>query len=116
MLSTSNNITEGRMAVLRAAPRKRPPTHPGRIIASALDGLGVAPNAAAKAIGVTAQALGNVIRAKTAMTPNMALRIGTYLGNGPEIWLGLQADYDIWHERVKLTRDLAKITPAPKDE
>lgn len=116
MLSTSNNITEtqgtGMATVYKAGARKRAPTHPGAVIASALKGLGVTSNAAAKAMGLTAPTLANVINADSAVTPNMALRLGRYLGNGPEIWLGLQADYDLWHTREKLKSELAKIEPA----
>ena len=116
MLSTSNNITEAEhMPTLRAGPRKRAPTHPGAVIASALDGLRVAPNAAAIALGVTPQGLGKVINQKAAVTPAMALRLGTYFGNGPEIWLGLQNDYDLWHERERMKAELAKIEPAPQE-
>jgi hypothetical protein len=48
------------------------------------------------------------------MTTEMALRLGTFFGNGPELWLGLQADYDIWQARQKLAGDLAKIKTPPR--
>ena len=47
-------------------------------------------------------ALNNVIAGKTAVTAKMALRFGRLFGNGPEIWLNLQRDYDIWHDGQKM--------------
>jgi antitoxin HigA-1 len=40
------------------------------------------------------------------------LRIGKFFRNGPEIWMGLQADVDLWNAREKMKAELAKIRPA----
>lgn len=112
---TSNSTTERgkrRPPEHKAGPRRRPPTHPGQIVASALDELHVSLRAAAAAIGVTPSALGNVIRGKTSVTPETALRLGVYFGNGPELWLGLQQDSDLWPAREAMRSALAAIRPA----
>jgi addiction module HigA family antidote len=53
-----------------------------------------------------------VIEGKSGVTPEMALRLGTFFGNGAELWLGMQHDFDLWRARQKMRTDLAKIKPA----
>lgn len=104
-------LTEEAMAELKAGPRRRAPTHPGRILASAIDDANLSVRQVAIAIGVTAAALGNVVGGKSAISADMALRLGTYFGNGPELWLGLQTDYDLWQARMTLDTKLKAIKP-----
>jgi antitoxin HigA-1 len=116
MVLTSSNITErGEKRSgpeYKAGPRQRPPTHPGQIVASALDKLDISVRAAAVAIGVTPSAVGNIIKGKSSVTPQMALRLGAYFGNGAELWLGLQQDHDLWHAREAMRGTLEAIRPA----
>lgn len=121
-MSILNNTTEGResaspetpMADIPARPRNRAPTHPGAILARELDELGITPYAAEPLLGVTRQNLGNIIKGNSAVTPDMALRLGKFFGNGPELWMGLQVDYDLWTTKQKIADDLAKIKRAKK--
>ena len=39
----------------------------------------------------------------------MALRIGKFCGNGPELWLRMQEAFDLWHARQSIAAELAKI-------
>jgi plasmid maintenance system antidote protein VapI len=39
----------------------------------------------------------------------MALRIGKFCGNGGDVWLRMQAAYDLWHAERKLAGELATI-------
>lgn len=47
-------------------------------------------------LDVTRQSLYQLMEEKRALTPEMAIRLGHYLGNGTAIWLLLQSTYDIW--------------------
>ena len=119
-MSISLNLTEDSMAKslaksLPAGERKRPPLHPGQIIAGILEDQRLSARAAAIAIGMTPQALSNVLKGKSPVTPGTALRIGTYFGNGPDLWLNLQADYDLYQTRAALAGKLAKIVPLPRE-
>jgi antitoxin HigA-1 len=49
----------------------------------------------ARLLGVSRQTLHAILAEKAPVTPEMALRIGKLCGNGPELWLNLQARYDI---------------------
>lgn len=98
----------------KAGKRERAPTHPGKIIKTAIEALPgrVTMRQAAIAMGTTSQMLGLIIAEKAGVSSETALRLGKYFGNGPELWLGLQGDYDLWHARVAMKAKLAKVKPA----
>ena len=74
---------------------KNPP-HPGRIVRQdCIEPLGLTITAAAKALGVTRQALNNLVNAKAGVSPEMAVRLSKAFGSSPEMWLRLQANFDL---------------------
>ena len=74
---------------------KNPP-HPGRSIRSAcLEPLGLSIAEGAKMLGVTRQALNNVIAGKSAISPEMAIRLTKAFGSTEETWLRMQLAYDL---------------------
>lgn len=76
--------------------RKMPLVHPGIIIKSELiEAKGLTITRAANMIKVSRQALSNVLNGNAEMTPEMALRISTVFGGTPDIWLRIQAAYDL---------------------
>ncbi|KMO32910.1 HigA family addiction module antitoxin [Methylobacterium aquaticum] len=76
----------------------RPPIHPGEILREdVLPGLGLPVSTAAKHLGVTRQALHRVMAGTAAVSPEMAVRLGKFCGNGPDVWLKMQAAHDLWH-------------------
>jgi addiction module HigA family antidote len=76
-------------------PMKNPP-HPGRSIRTAcLEPLGLSISEGAKILGVTRQALNNVIAGKSGISPEMAIRLTKAFGSTPETWLGMQLAYDL---------------------
>jgi len=76
-------------------PMKNPP-HPGRIVRQdCVEPLGLTITEAAKALGVTRQALNNLVNGKAGISPEMAVRISKAFGGSPEMWLRLQANYDL---------------------
>lgn len=94
-------------------PRRHPdlePTHPGAILRDeVLPALGISVVAAARQLGITRQTLHRVLAEKGAVTPEMALRVGKFCGNGPTLWLRLQEAYDLWHTERKLRDTIAAI-------
>ena len=76
-------------------PMKNPP-HPGESIrADCLEPLGLTVTDAAKALGVSRQALNNLINGQAGISPEMAIRLDKAFGGGAETWLRLQAAYDL---------------------
>ncbi len=76
-------------------PMKNPP-HPGRIVKQdCIEPLGLTITGAAKALGISRQALNNLVNGKAGISPEMAVRISKAFGGSPEMWLRLQANYDL---------------------
>ena len=98
-------------------PRRHPdfaPTHPGEILRDeVLPALNLPVKTVAEHLGVTRQALHRVLAGTASITPEMALRIGRFCGNGPDIWLRMQGTFDLWYAERALRDELAKI-PTPR--
>lgn len=78
---------------------KNPP-HPGLSVRhDCLEPLGLSVTDAARALGVTRQALNNLVNGKSGISPEMAIRLDKAFGGAAEIWLGLQLDYDLAQAR-----------------
>jgi len=73
-----------------------PPPHPGETIKEdVLEPLGMSVNQMAKALGITAARLNDIVRGKRGITADTALRLARYRGTSPDFWLGLQLEYDL---------------------
>jgi addiction module HigA family antidote len=74
---------------------KRPP-HPGLSVRhDCLEPLGLSVTQGAKALGVTRQALNNLVNGKGGISAEMAIRLDKAFGGGAETWLRLQMAYDL---------------------
>lgn len=72
------------------------PAHPGLVIRhDCLEPLGLSVTAGAKALGVTRQALNNVVNGKSGVSPEMAIRLAKAFGSTAETWLRMQVAYDL---------------------
>ena len=88
----------------------RASTHPGAILREdVLPALGLSVSAAARRLGISRQTLHGLMRGENpdAVTPQRALRLGKFCGNGPEVWLRMQMAYDLWKARQEA--DLSQI-------
>jgi antitoxin HigA-1 len=76
-------------------PMKKP-VHPGKIVRlDCLEPLGLTVTAAARVLGVTRQALNNIVNEKAAISPEMAIRLSKAFGSTPDTWVRMQATYDL---------------------
>ncbi len=72
------------------------PPHPGLTIRhDCIEALGLSVTQAAKGLGVTRQALNNILSGKSAISPEMAIRLEKAFGSTAETWVRLQANYDL---------------------
>ncbi|MGH8757798.1 MAG: HigA family addiction module antitoxin [Burkholderiales bacterium] len=72
------------------------PIPPGEILYEEfMKPLGVSINALAREIAVPPNRISEIVSGKRAITADTALRLGKYFGVSPEIWAGLQVDYDL---------------------
>ena len=58
---------------------------------------------------VSRQILSGILNGRRSITPEMAVRIGKYLGNGPDIWARMQTNYDLRHAEADLRTTLRRI-------
>jgi len=78
----------------------RNPPHPGGIVRrECLEPLGLSVTAAAAGLGVTRQALSDLVNERAGVSVEMAIRLSKAFGSSPETWLGLQMAYDLWQAR-----------------
>ena len=90
------------------------PIHPGFILRDdVLPGLQLSVNEAAEQLGVSRVTLSRVINGRSAITAEMALRVGKWVGNGPEIWLRMQGEYDLWQAKKKGEPKVKKAKRSP---
>ncbi len=74
------------------------PAHPGHVLKELyLDALGLTVTEVAKGLGVSRQALSNIIHGHNGITPEMALRLEKAFGTSRQAWLNMQQHYDLWH-------------------
>lgn len=78
---------------------KEPP-HPGQSVRlDCLEALGLSVTQGADVLGVSRQALNNLVNGKAGLSPEMAIRLSKAFGGSPETWLALQAAYDLAQAR-----------------
>jgi len=71
--------------------------------------LGMSVNQLAKAPGVTASRLNDVVRGRRGITADTALRMARYLGTPAEVWIGIQAEYDLRMARRARQAEIEKV-------
>ncbi len=78
------------------------PPHPGQAVRfDCLEPLGLTVTEGAGVLGVSRQALNNLVNGKAGITPEMAVRLDKAFGGGAEVWLRMQASYDLAQARKR---------------
>lgn len=89
----------------------RDPIHPGEILADELAEIGVTGAQLADRLNVPHNRIYQILQGKRSITADTALRLGRFLGTGPDIWLALQKDYELDVVQYEQSIDLDKIIP-----
>lgn len=103
-MSQSSTITdEPRMA----------PVHPGEILVEEfMKPLDLSQCGLGRALGVPPRRINEIVHGKRAVTADTALRLARYLGTSAELWMGLQADYELdLAERLVAERIAREVRP-----
>jgi antitoxin HigA-1 len=92
----------------------RAPTHPGEVLRQdVLPAMRVSVSAAARELRVSRQTLHAILAGKAAVTPEMAVRLGKFCGNGPSLWLRMQQARDLWQAEQRLADEVKRIPTRP---
>ena len=79
------------------------PPHPGLSVRhDCLEPLALSVTEAANVLGVTRQALSNLINGKSGVSAEMAIRLSKAFGSNPEAWLRMQMAYDLWQANKRV--------------
>ena len=95
------------------ATKQLKPIHPGEILEEEfMRPLGLSANALARRVDVPVTRISEIVRGKRGITADTALRLARLLGTSSDLWLGLQAEYDLRVARRDLTgAALSRIVP-----
>ncbi len=86
----------------------RPPVHPGALLRDeVLPALNMPVARAPRSLGISRQVLHRILAEKLGVSPAIAVRLGKFCGNGPNLWLNMQTAYDLWHAEREV--DVAAI-------
>jgi len=85
------------MSTKTTRSRKRCPSHPGALLEDIIPATGKTKLEIATLLGISRQQLYDILREKKPVSPNVAARLGKLFGDGPGVWLRMQAAYDAWH-------------------
>jgi addiction module HigA family antidote len=102
-------MTEHHDAIPANRPARRP-THPGEILRKdVLPALNMTVSSVADHLHVSRQMLRRILAGEADISPEMALRLGKFCGNGAELWLGMQNAVSLWDARQALRHELDEI-------
>ena len=99
----------------RKVTRKLQPVHPGQVLKTVLDDAGISANALALALRIPANRLTAIINEQRAISADTALRLARYFGTSAQMWMNLQAKYDLdVAEDASATRIETEVQPMRK--
>ncbi|MCB0098829.1 MAG: HigA family addiction module antidote protein [Caldilineaceae bacterium] len=95
---------------------KMAPVHPGEILLEDfMKPLGLSQYRLAKGMNVYPRKINEIVQGKRAITADTALRLAHFFGTSAEVWMNLQAHYDLEVARDELEERVAEeVTPLPR--
>ncbi|MBB3061967.1 HigA family addiction module antitoxin [Microbulbifer rhizosphaerae] len=85
------------------------PIHPGEILREDhLVPLGISANALAKALHVPAPRINDIVRERRGITADTAMRLARYFDTTPQLWMTLQAEYDLRVAQIEQADQIAR--------
>ncbi|HEY0146506.1 MAG TPA: HigA family addiction module antitoxin [Methylovirgula sp.] len=86
------------------------PSHPGELLREiVIPATGKSKVEIAQLLGISRQSLYDILAERQSITPAMAVRVGKMFGDGPEVWLKMQAAHDLWQAARDLKDEVADI-------
>ena len=84
------------------------PPHPGEFIRETyIEPFGISIRSLAESLDVSPSTLARIVNMRSAVSPEMALRLSKAIGRSPESWLAMQHNYDLW--LVQKSADLSDV-------
>ncbi len=90
------------------------PSHPGAILAGIIEGLReesgqpYSITELANGLGVSRGSLSQILKQKSAVSPEMAVKLSEAFNTSADLWLNLQKKYDLWIAEQKVSRETVR--------
>lgn len=88
--------------------RMHNPPHPGEVLREWIPEE-MTVTEAASALYVARVTLSKILNGNAGISAEMSLRLAKWLGTAPDLWMGLQTQYDLWQATSE--KKLPKIVP-----
>ena len=75
--------------------KKLPPIHPGQVLKTVLEDAGITANTLALSLRIPANRLTEIINGRRSLSADTALRLARFFGTSAQMWMNLQAKYDL---------------------
>ncbi|MCK5177697.1 MAG: HigA family addiction module antidote protein [Candidatus Aenigmarchaeota archaeon] len=85
------------------------PVHPGILIKDNIDTLGISVTEFAFKLGVSRQIVSKIINRRAGISTEMALKLGKAFSTSPDVWLGMQIQYDLAQAKQKTNLDNVQV-------
>ncbi len=87
----------------------RCPMHPGALLRDfVLPGVDFTKLEIAEALGISRTDLDGILNGKAVVSSTIAVKLGKLFGNGPDLWIRMQAAYDSWQAMHRVNTDHIK--------
>jgi addiction module HigA family antidote len=94
--------------------KRLPPVHPGDVLLDLLKESGLTVHALAMALRVPANRIGGIVKGQRGITADTALRLARYFGTSAQMWVNLQARYDLAAAEDALSGQIEReVLPRP---
>lgn len=90
------------------------PMGPGAMVAQLIEEQGISQEEAARRLGVSRVHLNRFLNDRVTLTPDMANRIGRFIGNGAAFWLRVQHSREMWDLLHTDAGDYSDVQPLDK--
>ncbi|MDE0513250.1 MAG: HigA family addiction module antitoxin [Gammaproteobacteria bacterium] len=79
------------------------PPHPGKVLSDVyMTEMGLSQATLAKRCGCSPAKVNDIVNGKRGISPSFAIALESALGTSAEMWVRMQAEYDLWEARLKV--------------
>ena len=79
------------------------PLHPGKVLSDVyMTEMGLSQATLAKRCGCSPAKVNEIVNGKRGISPSFAIALESALGASAEMWVRMQAEYDLWEARLKV--------------
>lgn len=92
----------------------RPAIHPGEVLSDELEERKMSASELGRILHVPSNRISQIIAGKRAISADTALRLGHWLGTGPELWMNLQQTYELRLAEEEVGEEIRSLIAAPE--